>query len=148
MGVDDLLVLQYLIRHEEIDSTKVAELIQRDVEQARELLGRLANELMLIEAVGRGTGRYYTLSSYSAAQLKGEMSYERNVALDIEKVKILVLSILDKKALTNKEIRQLTGWSRQKVFDLMTELSNEGKVEIIGLVRGAYYQIIDGYSFM
>jgi len=144
LGVDDLLVLQYLIRHEDIDSTKVAEIIQRDIDQARELLGRLSNEFNLIEAVGRGTGRYYTLSSYSATQLKGEMSYERNVVLDIEKVKIQLLSILEKKVLTNKEIRQLTGWSRQKVYDLMKELSNEKKVEIIVRGRGSYYQLNDG----
>lgn len=72
------------------------------------------------------------------------MSYERNVVLDIEKVKIQLLSILEKKVLTNKEIRQLTGYSRQKVYDLMKELSNEKKVEIISRGRGSYYQLIDG----
>lgn len=144
LGVDELLVLQYLIRHEEIDSLKAAAVIQRDVEQARELLSRLTNDYKLLEAVGRGTGRYYTLSVYSATKLKGEMSYERNVALDIEKVKIQVLSILQKKNLKNKDVRQLTGWSRQKVYDFMNELRDEGKVKITGHGRGSHYQINDG----
>jgi len=41
-------------------------------------------------------------------------------------------------------MRQLTGWSRQKVYDLMKELSNEKKVEIIVRGRGSYYQLNDG----
>lgn len=143
LNVDDLLVLQYLIRHEQIDTSTVATITQRNIENARELLSKLTNEYSLLEAIGRGTGRYYTLSLYSSSILKDNMSYERNVTLDIETVKIQVLSILKNKNLRNKDIRQLTGWSRQKVYDLMAELEKEGKVNIKGKGRGAFYTMND-----
>lgn len=59
-------------------------------------MSKLAVEYQLIEAIGRGTGRYYTLFVKSALKLKGEMSYERNITLNTEKVKIQILSIFRK----------------------------------------------------
>jgi ATP-dependent DNA helicase RecG len=62
IDVDHLLILQYLIRHEQIDTIVAAEVSQRSVEQARELLSKMYNDFNLLESVGRGKRRYYTLS--------------------------------------------------------------------------------------
>ena len=61
LDTDHLLILQYLLRHSEIDNA-MAEIIQRNQEQTREVLSKLTIEMKLLEAIGRGRGRYYTLS--------------------------------------------------------------------------------------
>lgn len=136
IDVDHLLILQYLIRHEEIDTSTAAMVSQRNLEQARELLSRLANNMGLIEAIGRGRGRYYTLSRSAYDMLKGSMTYERKQSLDKEAMKMRILSVLKDRPLRNQEVRQMTGLNRQQVNALIHDL--EG-VKVVGHGRGANY---------
>lgn len=139
VDVDHLLILQYLIRHEEIDTSIAAEVAQRSMEQARELLSKMQNEFNLLESVGRGKGRYFTLSRSAYELLKGDMQYERRQSLDKEAVKIRILSILKTdRNLTNKEIRQLTGMNRKQVQRLIKELEPDG-VKVVGKGAGTKY---------
>jgi ATP-dependent DNA helicase RecG len=139
IDVDHLLILQYLIRHEEIDTSIAADVAQRSIEQARELLSRMHNEFNLLESIGRGKGRYFTLSRNAYEMLKGEMKYEQKQSLDKEAVKIRILSILKTdRSLTNKEIRQLTGMNRKQVQRLIQELEPDG-VKVIGRGAGTKY---------
>lgn len=139
IDVDHLLILQYLIRHEEIDTSIAADVAQRSIEQARELLSRMHNEFNLLESIGRGKGRYFTLSRNAYEMLKGEMKYERQQRLDKEAVKIRILSILKTdRSLTNKEIRLLTGMNRKQVQRLIQELEPDG-VKVIGRGAGTKY---------
>lgn len=103
------------------------------VEQARELLSRLANNMGLIEAIGRVRGRYYTLSRFAYAMLKGNMTYERKQSLDKEAMKMRILSVLKDRPLRNQEVRQMTGLSRQQVNTLIHDI--EG-VKVVGYGRG------------
>ncbi len=99
--------MQYLIRHEEIDTSIAAEVAQRSIEQARELLSKMQNEFNLLVSIGRGKGRYFTLSRSAYELLKGELQYERQQFLDKEAVKIRILSILKTdRSLTNIVIGQ------------------------------------------
>ncbi|WP_338778632.1 RNA-binding domain-containing protein [Metabacillus sp. FJAT-52054] len=138
IDVDHLLILQYLIRHEQINTIIAAEVAQRSMEQARELLSKMYNEFNLVEPVGRGKGRYYTLSRHSYDLLKENMKYERQQSLDKEAVKIRILSILKERPLSNKEIRQLTGMNSKQVQRLITELRPDG-VELRGKGPGTRY---------
>lgn len=136
IDVDHLLILQYLIRHEEIDTSSAAMVSQRNLEQARELLSRLANNMGIIDAIGRGKGRYYTLSRFAYDMLKGSMTYERKQILDKEAMKMRILSVLKDRPLKNQEVRQMTGLDRQQVNALIHDI--EG-VKVIGHGRGAKY---------
>ncbi|WP_019537246.1 RNA-binding domain-containing protein [Paenibacillus ginsengihumi] len=136
VDVDHLLIMQYLMRHEEIDSTTAATVSQRSLEQARELLSKLANNMELIEPVGRGRGRYYTLTRFAYELLKGSMAYERKRSLDKEAMKIRILSVLKERPLRNQEVRRMTGLDRQQVNALIHEI--EG-VKIVGHGRAARY---------
>ncbi|WP_407271896.1 RNA-binding domain-containing protein [Radiobacillus sp. PE A8.2] len=139
IDVDHLLILQYLIRHEEIDTSIAAEVAQRSMEQARELLSKMQNEFNLLESIGRGKGRYFTLSRTAYELLKGELQYERQQILDKEAVKIRILSILKTdRSLTNKEIRKLTGMNQKQVQRLIKELEPDG-VKIVGKGAGTKY---------
>lgn len=136
IDVDHLLILQYLIRHEEIDTSSASMVSQRNLEQARELLSRLANNMGIIDAIGRGRGRYYTLSRFAYDMLKGSMTYERKKILDKEAMKMRILSVLKDQPLKNQEVRQMTGLDRQQVNTLIHGI--EG-VRVIGHGRGAKY---------
>ncbi|WP_100401527.1 RNA-binding domain-containing protein [Bacillus sp. FJAT-42315] len=142
LDVDELLVLQYLLRHEQIDTSTAARVAQRNHDQARELLSKMTNESQLLEAVGRGKGRYYTLSKTTSDILKEEMSYERQITLDEEAVKMRILTLLKEQDLTNQEIRRMTGWNRKKVYKVITELESEG-VQKVGWGRSAVYTLKD-----
>lgn len=141
IDVDHLLILQYLLRHEEIDTPVAAAVAQRGIEQARELLVRMNNEFNLIEPIGRGKGRYYTLTRYAYSLLEENMKYERQQVLDKEAMKIRILTVLKQRPLANKEIRQMTGMDRKQVQRLMQELAPDG-VTTIGKGAGTKYTII------
>lgn len=143
VDVDHLLIMQYLMRHEDIDTSAGAVATQRSLEQAREVLSKLANNFGLIEPIGRGRGRYYTLSRYAYEWLKGSMTYERKQSLDKEAMKIRILSVLKEHPLTNQEVRQMTGLDRKQVNALIHELDG---VEIVGHGRAAKY-ILDSETF-
>ena len=142
LDVDHLLILQYLLRHEEIDTSIAASVAQRSVEQARELLGKMSNEFNLVEPIGRGKGRYYILTRYAYGLLQEDMRYDRQQNLDVEAVKIRILSILKERHLTNKEIRQMTGMTSKQVQRLIKELGTDG-VKIIGRGAGTKYILTD-----
>lgn len=138
LDTDHLLILQYLLRHGEIDTAMAAEATQRNQEQAREILSKLSIDMKLIEAIGRGRGRYYTLSKEASEQLKGDMAYERQVTLDDEAIKMRILTILKDRPLRNKEIRTMTGYDKKQVQRLMKSLYDEG-VRVTGIGAGAKY---------
>ena len=58
--------------------------------------------------------------------LKEEMSYERQVNLDDEAVKMRILTLLKDRDLNNHDIRQITGWNRKKVHQIIKELEPSG----------------------
>ncbi|GAA0434984.1 hypothetical protein GCM10008983_09460 [Lentibacillus halophilus] len=140
LDVDELIILQYLIRHEQIDTSTAAHIAQRKLDHARELLSKLANHYRLIEPVGRGKGRYYILSKATSDALKQEMSYERQVALDDEAAKMRILTLLKDQDLSNHDIRQMTGWNRKKVHKIIKDLEPSG-VRIAGKGRGTKYTL-------
>ncbi|MHA6261440.1 ATP-binding protein [Sporosarcina sp. CAU 1771] len=140
LDVDDLLILQYLLRHEQIDTLIAAHVAQRGQDQAKELLSKLTNDLRLLEAVGRGKGRYYTLAKATSDILKDKMSYERQVNLDDEAVKMRILTLLKDDDLTNQDIRNMTGWDRKKVYNIVKQLESSG-VRMTGMGRAAKYTL-------
>lgn len=145
LDVDYLLILQYLLRHEQIDTNQAAEVSQRGLSQARELLSKMENDFELIEAIGRGKGRYYKLTRFAYSYLEDETKYERNLSLDKEAIKIRILSILKQKKLTNKEIRNMTGLDTKQVFRLIKELEDDGVI-IDGRGAGTKY-ILKNYNY-
>jgi ATP-dependent DNA helicase RecG len=138
LDVDHLLLLHYLMRHSEIDTSTAVTVCQRAVPQAREILSYMENELGLVEARGRGKGRYYALTRFAYKFLEGEMHYERKQSLDMEAIKLRILTILKDRPLTNSEVRQITRLDRKQVNALIHELKSEG-VKIEGYGRGAKY---------
>lgn len=140
VDVDHLIILNYLLRHREIDMDNASYICQRSMDQVREILSYMENSLKLIESGGTVKKKYYSLTRETYAMLERGVEYDRDKRLDRESIKMRILSILRERNLTNTEIRQMTGMDRQQVLRLMRELETNG-VKIEGVGRGAHYTL-------
>lgn len=142
LDVDHLLVLHYLTRHREITARTAAEICQRPIEGAREILGRLASQWRLLEAGGgAGRGRYYRLSRAAYELLVGTLKYHVDRRLTLENAKARVLAALEEGPLTNADVREITQLSRYQCVRLMASLRADGVVEVRGSRRGARWHL-------
>ncbi|MEK7685240.1 MAG: ATP-binding protein [Verrucomicrobiota bacterium] len=129
LTVDELLVIHHLTRHREISARQTAELCQRSVAGARELLARLANRERLVEIGGpAGRGRYYRLTQAAYIQLGEALAYHVDARLSQENVKGRILTALAKGPLSNAQIREITQLGRYQVVATMRELQTEHSV--------------------
>lgn len=126
LDVDHLIILNYLLRHREIDTFTAGQICQRNIDNIREVLSHMENSLRLIQSGGTVKRKYYSLTREMYALLEKGIDYDRDKRLDKESIKIRILSILKERNLNNHEIRQMTGMSRYQVIRLMKELEEEG----------------------
>lgn len=141
LDVDHLIILNYLIKHREIDLSEASRITQRGIEQARDVLSYMENQVEVIQSNGNIRHKKYMMS-YKAYDLLGESTkYYRDRDLDDMSAKAIILSTLkDKDKLTNSEIRQITSFNSKKVVRLMKELETEG-VKLKGKGRAAHYYL-------
>ncbi len=145
LGVDSLLVLQYLLHHLEIETAAAAALCQRNDTQMREVLAAM-EKAGYIEHGGTGRGAYWTMRPEFHRRLTETGRSEQNRRIDWEAAKTRVLSILMERSrrgeagLSNKEIRQITHYDRNQVFRLMKELRKENpEISAPGKGKLAHY---------
>jgi len=131
LSLDHLLIFQYLLRHNEVDSITAARICQRQQTEAREILNTMERERSYLERGGTGRGTYWTLHAELYRRLSASGPPERSRRIDWEAAKTRILSILMDRAkrgeqgLSNKEIRQITHFDRFQAIRLMKELIAE-----------------------
>lgn len=129
--VDHLLVLQYLLRHSELDAATAARICQRQEVEVREVLSEMERNFGYLERGGTGRGTYWTLCPELYRRLSAPGHPERDRRIGWEAAKTRVLSILKQRAerggrgLSNAEIRQITHLDRNQVVHLMKQLREE-----------------------
>jgi DNA-binding IclR family transcriptional regulator len=138
LTVDGLLVLHHLTRHREISAREAADLCQRPIAAARELLARLAAGERLLETGGpSGRGRYYRLSLAAYTELGDSLAYHVDSRLAQENVKGRILTALKQAPLSNADIREITQLGRDEAKRLMAALREEGLVELQSVRKAA-----------
>lgn len=131
LSVEHLLLIQYLLRHPEIDTATAARMTQQSEPEARETLSRMETELGYLERGGTGRGTYWILRHDLHRHISAPGHPERDRRIDWEAAKTRVLSVLMERAkredpgLSNEEIRQITHYDRNQVRRLMIELMKE-----------------------
>jgi ATP-dependent DNA helicase RecG len=142
LNVDDLLILHFLTRHREITARQTAEVCQRPLEGARELLARLAAQERLVEPGGpAGKGRYYRLTSLACDQLGQALAYHVDSRLSRENAKGRILQALRDGSLSNAQIREITQLERTQAWRLLKQLEQEGLVRCTGLGRPSRWHL-------
>lgn len=136
--VDELIILNYLLRHREITAQTSAEICQRSVRRISETLNSMDVDNHILTAAGKGKGRYYVLSNEIHKLLAEDVQYSRNEQAEEAALKAQILTLLKKQALSNQDIRQITGKTAQQVRKLMAEMEKDGVI-LIGKGRGSKY---------
>ena len=136
--VDELIILNYLLRHREITAQTAAEICQRSVRRISETLNSMDVDNHILTAAGKGKGRYYVLSNEIHKLLAEDVQYSRNEQAEEAALKAQILTLLKKQALSNQDIRQITGKTAQQVRKLMAEMEKDGVI-LIGKGRGSKY---------
>lgn len=146
LNVDNLLVLQYLTEHVEIDTPTAARLCQRDERSARDILSQMETKFSYLERGGTGRGTYWTMRPELYRRIAAPEHPERVRRIDWEAAKTRVFSILMDRArrgetgLSNQDIRQITHLDRFQVIRLMRELIAENpSIHKPGRGRSARY---------
>lgn len=146
LGLDELLVIQHLLRHAELETVQAAELCQRPEARMRDTLSRMERECGYIERGGTGRGAYWFLSAKLAQRLRPGFQDEAQRRIDWESAKTRVLSILKQRAerneggISNREIRAITHYDRNQTYRLMKELRAENpRIVTEGHGMGAFY---------
>ena len=146
LGVDELLLLQYLLQHQEVDTATAATLCQRSEAEIRERLTTMEGR-GYIEHGGTKRGAYWCIDLALYKRLADDGQAEKRRRIDWEAAKTRVLSILMERArrgepgLSNKEIRQITRYDRSQARRLMQELMQENAgLRQVGERRWARYE--------
>lgn len=147
LDVDHLLVLRYLLDHAEIDTATAAALCQRRDAEMRDILDEMVQVYDYLERGGVGRGTWWRLKTTLHRRLEGAGHAERDQRIDLDVAKTRVLNMLKARqqrgqaGLSNAEVREVTGYTRQQVNRLIHELEAES-VRIAGHGRGARYQYV------
>lgn len=147
LDVDHLLVLRYLLGHGEIDTAAAAELCQRRDAEMRDILDEMVQVYDYLERGGAGRGTWWRLKPALHRRLEGAGHAERDQRIDIDVAKNRVLNMLKQRqqrgqtGLSNAEVREVTGYTRQQVNRLIHELEAES-VRMVGHGRGARYEYV------
>jgi ATP-dependent DNA helicase RecG len=148
LGVDHLLILQYLLRHSEIDTSSAAGICQRNTDETREILSTMERDFEYLERGGpTGKGTYWTLRPDLHRRLSPPGHPERDRRIDWEAAKTRVLSVLKHRSqsqepgISNSDIRRLTHFNRNQVFRMMRELmAEEKRIVLRGERKAARYE--------
>lgn len=149
LDVDHLLVLRYLLDHAETDTATAAELCQRRDAEMRDILDEMVQIYDYLERGGAGRGTWWRLKPALHRRLEGAGHAERDQRIDHDVAKTRVLNMLKARqqrgqpGLSNAEVREVTGYTRQQVNRLIHELEAESTVRMTGHGRGARYEYID-----
>lgn len=147
LDVDHLLVLRYLLAHAEIDTPTAAELCQRRDAEMRDILDEMVQLYDYLERGGAGRGTWWRLKPALHRKLEGVGHAERDQRIDVDVAKTRVLNMLKARhkrgqaGMTNAEVREVTGYTRQQVNRLIHELEAES-VRMNGHGRGARYEFV------
>ena len=150
LSVEHLLIIQYLLRHPEIDAVIAARITQHSMGDVREILSQMELQFGYLKRGGTGRGTYWILRHDLHRRLSAPGHPERDRRIDWEAAKTRVLSVLKQRAergepgLSNAEIRQITHFNRAQVKRLMAELNREMSATILGRARGARWQYNEG----
>jgi ATP-dependent DNA helicase RecG len=139
LDLDDLIALRAVTERGFLDRWTAAQRLQLSEEEAAARLVSL-RERGFLAPQGRGRGTTYRLARHLSDLLRGHAETDREFPLDAEAVCLRVEAILGERgALTNAEVRRLSGFSRTEVLRLLRAMADQGIVALRGRGRAAHY---------
>ena len=138
LALDDLIVLRRLMDVGSINRWSAAEHLQMNEADAADHLSEM-RQRDLVVAHGRGRTASYGLPRPLSERLRGRGITDADHPLETEGVRLKILELLRERGrLTNAEIRDFSGYSREQVLAIEKALEREGLIELRGYGRGAH----------
>jgi len=142
-SVEELLILSHLWRGREVDTSETARLIQQDESRARQVLERLV-ESGLVEARGRTRARRYYLSALVYRKVGQPAAYVRRRGFDRLQMEQMILEYVRAHGrIVRREVMNLCRVNQHQAAYLLRRLVREGKLEMRGYKKSAYYVLPD-----
>ena len=139
LSLPDLLTLHEVRIERRITTGRAAELLQVDVQEARDALNRLADRGIL-ETRGRTRGRTYHLSASVFRSLGEPAQYAGVRGFDRIEQERMVLTFVDHHgSITRREAAGLCRIPPDRASRLLRRLRDEGALELVGTRRAARY---------
>ncbi len=139
LGLNELLLLNYLWQERRLTTQDAASLLQRSEAEARAVLERLV-EIGLLEARGERKGRFYHLSAATYRRLGEKAAYIRARGFDFLQMEQMILQFAKAHGrITRKEVAELCRIREYQASYLLKRLVQEGKLVQHGRRRGTSY---------
>lgn len=143
LSLDDLIIIRYLVDSGSVDRHSAAQQLQLSDSDAAGQLAQM-RQRRLIVARGRGRGTRYELARPLSERIRGRGATDADRPLEGEGVRLRILGLLRERGrLTNAEIRDFSGYSRQQVLAIEKELERQGLIELRGHGRGAHIVLVE-----
>lgn len=129
--LDELIILHFLKRKEQVSVPAAAKLCQRSTGHIRTVLNRMAQEGIL-ERSGASKASAYRLALSIYRKLGEEVDYVREKGIDAVRHPEMVLQFLRKpgiEKITNSECQKLCGLDRIQAWNLLARMSRDGLLE-------------------
>jgi len=141
LRLEELLVLNRLWSERRLTTAEAARLIQRSEAEARAALERLV-EAGLVEPRGERKGRSYHLSAVTYRRLGEKAAYVRQRGFEAVQQEQMVLQYTAKHGrVTRREAIELCQLGPYQAARLLKRLVKEGKLEMRGAGKGAWYEL-------
>lgn len=140
--LDELIIISHLRNSPEISTSETAKIIQREPEEALNILTKMARSNVIVPK-GKGKGRVYSFSPKMYADLGDSLGYARDDGR-FEKIRWKEkarMIVKEKGFLTNSDMQKLSGYTQQQVKVLLREMVEDGELELKGIKRGAKYYL-------
>ena len=150
LSVEDLLIIQYLLRHLEIDAAVTATICQQHEREALEGLRRLDSRCQILESHRRGKNTIWRLRAECERRLTSDTAPTRSRQAQLEAAVSTILRALRDRherrqpGLSNAEIRALTSLDREQVKYVMRKIKQDGMAKSEGRGAGARWQYVVG----
>ncbi len=142
LNLDDLIVLRRLMDVGAIDRVTASEHLQLNETDAANHLAEMRRRKLIV-ARGRGRATTYGLPRPLSERLRGRGMTDADRPLESEGVRLRILELLKERGrLTNAEIRDFSGYTRQQVLAVEKALEQEGHIKLHGHGRGAYITLV------
>jgi ATP-dependent DNA helicase RecG len=146
LSLDDLIVLRRLMDVGSIDRWSASEHLQVSETDAASHLSEMRRRELIV-ARGRGRAASYGLPRPLSERLRGRGITDADHPLEAEGIRLKILELLRERGrLTNAEIRDFSGYSREQVLAIEKTLEKDGLIELRGYGRGAHIVLIDQAS--
>lgn len=142
LPLNTLLVLNELKRSRRASIAELSAAIHVSETKVKHTVERLT-ESGLIEAVGTGRGRHYTLSAKIYQQADDVSGYVRQKGIDSVRYPEMILQYAKSNGgkVTRAEVVELLRVTPPQAYRLLKKLEDAGKLLGIGHGKGAYYKI-------